>query len=320
MRADSQHVTPRPVRKSGRILLPGARKTERVLQIAALVATVAALLLTVNLLHQAIQPDARPAVSLPEVYGQYMVLTRAVTGIVLVIGWPLLLRFAARLLKLKFSRPTYFLTLLGILFGSATYAATFLPWPVLAAAPALPALLALAIIPWALRLGPRQFLGFWVLQGILALGLAAATVWGLESAATGRPLNPIRELPAIYRFAGTLAPAERSLWPVPPGPAFPVFSWPSMESYWLDNRANRAQIIVESSNRDAEKTIHVFAGGIEQPRDLSGGDYPLSTPVFVPQTGTSYRVVVTPALADGDFAQIYSLIPFSRAGPPAPGE
>lgn len=288
-------------------------RLERQLVLATLACSVLTLVLTARLLQAMLPPSAMPARTVWEMYTHYLTSTRIITGAALVAGWPAILHFSARVLRLTFPRPGYFLTLAGILLGALTYGLSFLPWPPIAAVLVLPPLCALGLFIGVLRLPPRPAISFWLLQGALALGLACGTVWGLESLATQRLLNPLQELPAICNVALNPVLGEQQLAPVPPELKFPVLRWSSSGSKWLDYRANRALIQVDlpADARDWTLSYSMSDSG-EPTATIRNEDLPATIPTFAPQPDTNYRLVLEPVDLRGAPAVVYSLLPVSR--------
>lgn len=285
---------------------------ERWLVWGALAATVAAFALSAQL---AIRIESHPegaVLGLDAVYREHLGGTRMILGAILVLAWPALLHLGARLLRLQFRRPGAFLTFLGILLGAFAYCLSFLPWPALAGALVLPPIVALALYMFVLRLTVRQACMLWLLQGTLTLAISAGAIWGLESAATGTALNPVRELPAIYE-AARQAPGERTTVHLNRDTQRYVLVWASSGSKWMDERANRVQAYVNIPAQAGAWYATVETGG-ETVAESSGQGTPASTPVFVPRPDTGYRVRIQPTPERGTGAQVVSLLRLKGTG------
>lgn len=295
--------------------LPGiaSRRTERIVVTTALLSLMTALVLTLRFVQLGIHPHLHPASSLQQVFDQYLVATRVIAGVAIVLGWPLALHLSARLMGLTFPRPSYFLTLLGILVGGIAYSTSFLPWPVLAAAPLIPAVVSLVLIPWVLQITWKRGVLLWLLQGSFVVALFITSFWGLESAASGRVLNPLKEIPIIYQYA-QLDPVEtQELWPNPSRSALPTFSWPASGSAWLDHRANRVQITVLNQERADNWTVSLVVNGVEVHDHLSEyDDNAWHSPHFIPQPDAVYRIVTRPETHVGDNVVVRGLLPLQR--------
>lgn len=314
----SIHVTPRPMHRSADQAGLDPRRSERILIAASLITMIVALALTLRLVQLAIHPHSLPASSLRDVFDQYLVPTRVITGVVVILGWPLALHLTARLMRLSFPRPSYFLTLLGVLIGGIAYNTTFLPWPALATAPLVPAVVSLALIPWFLSIAWKRGIILWAIHGTLMAGITAGCVWGLESAASGQMLNPLTELPIIYQFGHQEPTKPQKLWPNPSRPALPTFSWPATGSTWLDHRANRVKISVQNNERTDNWTVELVVDGVkvqEQPSKYYSN--PWHSPHFVPQTDAVYRIIIGPEMRPGDTADVRGLLPLQRTDAPA---
>lgn len=290
---------------------------ERRLVFMALGLMVVALALSIQLLRENTGALAAPAASLDAIYDHYLAATRIMTGALLVLGWPAVLHASARMLRLRFRRPGYFLTLAGILLGAMTYCLTFLPWPGLGAVLVLPGAAAFALFFFVLRLPLRRGIALWLVQGALALGLFTSTFWGIESLAAGHALNPAREAPAIYRFARFAALQEQQIAPDPRENAFPILVWPSTGSRWLDHRANLAQITVRAAGERAPWRIELRARGSAEPEvTAESAGASATTPVFNPRPDTGYTLsVARPGALNGDdIAKIHGLVPVNHTG------
>jgi hypothetical protein len=291
--------------------LTSSRVEERFLLLATLLVTVTAIGLSVWLLQQSLSPARLPARSLGQLFSGHLVTTRIALGMLLIAGWPLVLQGAAAVLRLRFKRPGHFLSVIGVLVGGSTYALSFIPEIGLAVALVLPPIVSVLLFHRILRLRLGASTGLCVVQFLtMALVITIAT-WGLESVATGRLLNPARELPAILFFANQPANVARQVLPLPNSNAFAPFRWRTSGSDWLDHRAN--QMLVEVSNSDRADTwnISLRAEGAEAPVDsVQDGNSPWRSTPLNPSPGVYYRISIDSKIAPGDVVQIFSLLPF----------
>lgn len=291
-----------------------ARLVERCLVVFTLLAILAALGLTAWLLRQALNPALPPASTLGQVFERNLVTTRVVVGVLLILGWPVVLRGAVGLLKIRFDRPDRFLTLLALLLGSLMYVLSFLPGSAAAASLLVPWVLSLVLFRRVIRVAWGQALRLWAAQIVALVALGTLALWGLESFATRSLLNPMRELPIIYRLAQRPAAAAQQVLPSSHGNAFPPLRWTASGSIWLDQRANQAQVEAINPSREKDWAITLQASGSESPIDHARhGSSPWRSTRFTPEPETAYMVTFDSEILAGDLLRVHSLLPM--AGP-----
>lgn len=275
-----------------------------------MLAVLAALGLTALLLRQAMNPETSPALSLGEVLQRNLVMTRVSLSVLLVVAWPLILHGAAGIFKLRFKQTDRFLTLTALFLGGLTYVMSFLPGGAAAASLLVPIAISPFLFRGLLRMGWTQVAGLWVAQ-LVSLGLLmGVALWGLESAATKRPLNPLKELPVIYRLLAAQGNSNLPLYCAADGKPFPAFHWESSGSDWIDLRANQAQVVARLDSRTEEWgiTLQDVTRGItiDRVRHSTG---PWHSVRFTPDPGINYVVTINTGTRKGDQLQIYSLRP-----------
>lgn len=314
--APAGHVTPPPRQKTRKRPAPDARFLEQGLIFTALGATLLAIGLSIQMLRAVQASDLQPAATMEAAIYFYLPATRLLAGALLLAAWPAILHLAAKMLRLRFRRPSYFLTILGAFLASLAYCLSFLPWPAGLIALVAPQLFALGFFFYGLRLSIKRGLSFWLLQGAMTCAVLAVAVWSIESAAAGQPLNPIREFPAIASNA-RLLPADAR-----PIPAFDesgrssTFIWRSSGSVWLDLRVNRAWIEVPA-DADTEKWILslVWPANNKVFLEVNGDGPPIHSGLFRPLPDVEYTIDLQPSAGGIGGATIYSLLPVAiRAG------
>jgi len=291
-----------------------SNRAERQLIFSALGFLILAMILTLHLLQSTPPPNAPPAQTLEEVYARYLVSTRVIVGVAIVALWPLILHLSARLLRLKYPRPAYFLSLLGILLGAMAYCLTFLPGTLMVSAIILPSLGALGLLILVLRLAPRHAIAMWLLQGTCLIGFMSIAVWGLESLATGQLLDPRSELLPIYQIAKNPAPREQLILPKTSDNTFPPIQWPSSGSVWLDNRANRARIEVNLASEIRTWSLVLAPAYSQEPiAVVRNGDLPATIPTFAPTPDAYYWLTLVASEESRVAAVVHSLLPVASA-------
>lgn len=277
---------------------------------ATLLVVLAALGLTAMLLKQAMDPETLPALSLGEVLQRNLVMTRVSLSVLLVVAWPLVLHGAAEFLKLRFKRTDRFLTLTALFLGGLTYVVSFLPGSGAAASLLVPVAVSPFLFHSLLRMTWGQAVGLWATQ-LVSLGLLiGGAAWGIESVATQRPLNPMKELPVIYKLLTAAKNSNPPLYCAADGKPFPAFRWESSGSDWIDLRANQAKVVAILGDRTEvwgitlqDVTRDVI---IEQVRGSSGSWH---SSTFVPGPDFSYFLSVDTGTRVNDLIKIYSLWP-----------
>lgn len=262
------------------------------------------------MLQQALTPETPPAVSLGQVFERNLFTTRIVVGVLLILGWPGVLHGAAGALGLRFKRPNRFLTLLAVLLGGLMYVLTFLPGPGAAAALAVPIVVAPGLFRGLLRMSWGHAARLCAVQ-IVALGaMLALAVWGLESIAARSPLNPLRELPVIYRLARQPAAGIQQVLPTSHGSAFPPLRWAASGSQWLDRRANQAQ--VEAINPERADGWEITLRGVGEEGAVGRarhGSNPWRSARFTPEPELPYSITIDSGVLQGDLIRVHSLLP-----------
>jgi hypothetical protein len=224
------------------------------------------------------------------------------------------LHTTARLFDIRFRRPTRFLTLIALLLGGLTYALSFMPGLLGTTSLMVPLVLAPILFRRLLRLAWGPTARLWLGQVVSLLALISLAFWGIESLATRSVLNPLHELPIIYRLAKRPELPAQHVLPAAHGSSFPGLRWRSSGSAWLDRRAN--QVLVEAINPAREKAwgISLFASGNEKPVDRTRQDgMPSRSIRFTPTPDVVYSVSVDSTLLPGDLLRVYSLLPMATS-------
>jgi hypothetical protein len=304
--------TPPASRSSTARPAASTRLVERGLVLAALLTTLASLGLTAWLLQRALNPDLTPAATLGQVFERSLVTTRVLLGIILIVGWPAMLHASVSLLKIRFQRPTRFLTLLAVLLGGLMYAFSFLPGSAAAASVLVPLALSPLLFHVLLRLAWGQTARLWAAQ-MAALGvLLSVALWGMESLATRSLLNPVRELPIIFRLAQRPPLQAQQVLPGSHGKAFPPLRWTSSGSRWLDLRANQAQVQAINPSRTTDWEVTLQAVGKDNPIDRTRhGSSPWRSSRFTPEPDVAYIVSFDSEVLPGDLIRVQSLLPMT---------
>lgn len=290
---------------------PTSRIQDRALLLSTLLVALIALGLSIWVLQQSMGPIL-PARTLGQLFSGELVTTRIALGVLLIAGWPLVLKVTVLTLGIQFKKPGHLLGVIGVLLGSATYALSFIPAP---AGPAsaifLPLLLSLALFNRILKIRLGATAALCLVQYIAMTSILAISVWGLESLATRRLLNPARELPVIMVFASQPPNVARQVLPLPQSNAFSPFRWRTSGSEWLDHRANQMVVEVSNSDRDGTWNILLRAEGSKLPVDsVVQGNSPWRSLRRNPEPGVNYQISIESNIVPGDVVQIFSLLPF----------
>jgi len=289
---------------------PSTRAVERLLLLVTLAVSLTALGASVWLLQQALNPLQLPARSLGQLFSGELVTTRIALGMLLVAGWPLVLRGSVGALNIRFKRPGHFLGAIGILLGGLTYLLSFIPGSGVAAALAIPPFVSLFLFRRVLRMRLGAATGLCIVQYLLMTILLAGATWGLESIATRRLLNPIRELPAILVYARQPPNTARQVLPIPGSAAFEPFRWRTTGSEWLDHRANHMAVEVSNSDRPSTWNLSLREEGASSPLvAVVDGESPWRSARMNPKVGVNYHLSIESGIVPGDVVQIFSLLP-----------
>lgn len=286
---------------------------ERGLTAATLLVVLTALGLTALLMQQTMNPETRPAVSIAEVLQRNLVMTRVALSVLLVIAWPLVLHGAAEALKLQFKRTDRFLTLIALLLAGLTYNLSFLPGGAAAVSVFAPAAISPFIFRSLLRMNWSQVFSLWFAQ-VITLGLLISVAfWGFESAAIQHPLNPLKELPVIYKLFGSKDNPPAKFYCAVDKDPFPVLMWESSGSDWIDLRANQAQVVAILVDRAEEWVIdlqNVTRGTrVDRARSNDSTWYSVR---FNPGPEITHAISINTNTRAGDELILYSLLPVKK--------
>ncbi len=262
--------------------------------IAVLTLLTLSVYLTARMLLFGVAAESTSAVStLWDVYNQELGVTRMLTGLFLLVFWPLALRVALALVSPPRPVPPPIALLTGLLLASLCYVGSWLPANLLFLVPLLAVAVSLTLILAVFGIGVARALTLWALHlfAVTAGVLLAVTL--LESYSLGQFFNPVTEIPAIMRYSreqkasgqpgkyelqGTRAPVESSV------------TWRSTGSQWIDRRAGKQYFTVFAADEEAGLRFEIQdAGGTKLFEDVHGRQWSTN---FEVTTGKQYRLIV----------------------------
>jgi len=196
-----------------------------------------------------------PTRSLWDLYTQELGITRILTGVLVILAWPVALRLAVSLVKQEEEvAPPALVTLTGLLLGALAYVGTWLPPHLLVLAPLLPMALSLTVIAGVFRLGLARGLSVWALQFLVVLVVAVVGFFAIEAMRLGQFFNPLSEIPAVAHYVreqgGVEVPGSHTI----PGKQAPIqqrIQWHSTGAPWLDACAGEAVFTVYTQSEEA---------------------------------------------------------------------
>lgn len=233
----------------------------------AAIATVVALLLTglylsLSMLGATGQGADTAAVrTVSELYEHQIGYSRALTGLVTVLFWPLAFYLAVLLVQSAKPVPGMLVVLAGLLMGTLAYAASFLPSPLTPLMVFLPMILSLMLVLSTFGMPVSRAVGAWAAQFGMVLVVSAATFVASESFLLKEPLNPLREavavakymgaadgesVPGSYRFPQNVAPISQNI------------IWHPTGSQWLDRRAGASSFTLMSDREGAQLKFQIY--------------------------------------------------------------
>jgi hypothetical protein len=196
-----------------------------------------------------------------ELYEFQIGYSRAVTGLVAVLFWPLAFYLTLLLVPPAKPVPGMLTTLAGLLMGSLAYAASFLPPPLTLLMVFLPMLLSLMLVLSTFGMPVGRAVGVWAVQFGMVVLVAAAAFVTSESILLKEPFNPLREAVAVAGFMGTPAgetgPGSHRF----PQDAVPVSQdivWHSTGSAWLDRRADEVSFTLKADRGGAQLKFQIY--------------------------------------------------------------
>ncbi len=235
-----------------------------------------------------------------ELYEHQIGYSRAVTGLVTIVFWPLAFYLAVLLVRPARPVPGMLTVLAGLLMGSLAYAVSFLPTPLTLLTIFLPMVLSLMLVLSTFGMSVGRAVGAWAIQFGMVLVVGAATFVASESFLLKEPLRPLREAVAVVRFLGVSGGES-----IPGSYRFPQdrvpisqdIIWHSTGSAWLDRRADTVSFTLKSDRDKAQLKFQIY--------DETGArvfDYVeerLYTRLFSVIPGKKYTVAVSGEKGDG---------------------
>ena len=233
----------------------------------AAIATVVVLLLlglylSLSMLGAAGHDAGRATVhTVAELYAHQIGQSRAITGFVTVLFWPLAFYLAVMLMQSGKPLPGMLITLSGLLMGTLAYVTSFLPHPLTSLAVFLPMILSLMLVLSTFGLSLSRAVGVWVVQFGMVLLIAAATFVASESFLLKEPLNPLREAVAVVRFMGTSAGEDvpgNFRFPQEVVPVSQDIVWHPTGSEWLDRRAGEVSFSLMADREGVPLKFQIY--------------------------------------------------------------
>lgn len=302
------HLTPSSAERSQRrisaIRQPGDERFFR----AAFALLLAALIASGYRLYANLQDGFRAPQTMGEFLEDGTFVTRAITGVLLLLLSPVVMGLA---LRLSAVRPRYSSTrvLLVAIISSAT--AFCLSWLPLYFWPAIPVVFLVAT--WALlkrgmSLTTSQTLKSWALYSAGYVAALVVLAWSLESLQARVAVNPAQVASQVRQWheKGDTKPEKIA---IPTGQQAPILTWTSSGSDWLDRRANRVQVQVSPVDRSGElpHITHFQSGRTVANGAEIDGNW-LSEP-FVPSLESPYGIFFPAGSSNATEITVYGLLP-----------
>ncbi|HEX72356.1 MAG TPA: tetratricopeptide repeat protein [Candidatus Hydrogenedentes bacterium] len=198
-----------------------------------------------------------------DVYERELAWSRILTGIAMLVAWPLALHIALKTVKPERPVPGGLVIVTGLLLALLSYVASWLPPNLLALTVLLPLAVSLTIVVAAFGLGLVRALNVWALQLVLAGVVGVGGFVAIESYQWNRVFNPFREIPAVVRFVQHQRQSEAPGVFEIPGAAAPIreeMEWQSTGSLWLDLRAGDVEFTVYAETDEAGLRFEINQG------------------------------------------------------------
>ncbi len=196
-----------------------------------------------------------------ELYERQIGYSRAITGLVTILFWPLAFFLAVLLVPSAKPVPGMLIVLAGLFMGSLAYAASFLPPPLTLLTVFLPMVLSLMLVLSTFGMPAGRAVGAWAIQFGAVLLIGTATFVASESFLLKDPLNPLREAMAVAGFVG--ASAQESIpgsyrLPQDVVPISQDIVWHPTGSDWLDRRADTVSFTLKSEREGAQLKFQIY--------------------------------------------------------------
>jgi hypothetical protein len=225
-------------------------QTVRLLMIVPALLISGAALLTLRAL---MADEPRPVYNLSDFYMIHLFLSRLIAGGAMVLIWPLALWNAMVLARPRQYIPLELILLPGISAGALLWLAAWTPPVMSIIIFCLLTAVIYFVIAGAWGMPRTKNLLVWSVQALIVVTGWCVFFLGAESIQTGIFVNPIRELPAIYRFAMDPERAEDTGAVEAPleKPGEIRAQWKSTGSPWLDKQGSHVLFQVQPERGNA---------------------------------------------------------------------
>jgi hypothetical protein len=253
--------------------------------------------------------DAEAPVSISGLFRAGLAGPRLITGIVLLVAWPIALWMALSFVTDRINGPAAILNITGVLSTALVYAASWLSPGLFLGALFCAALLTLGVIAGGLRIPVAKAVFAWAIHLVIVLVVVLVLFVGAVRYSSGIWLNPMAEFSAASAYARDHAGASSDTPTVLDAPEMPFSQrlvWHPSGSAWIDAEAGVVTFVVKSPGGSGEMKFEL--------QDETGTvffDYVRGTnftKTLGITTGKSYTVIVDGEAGMQAQVEIFSLI------------
>lgn len=251
-----------------------------------------------------------PPFSIEEVWNRVMVPARLAAGIVMLLFWPVALKLALRLFRIKSLPPEIVVYISGLLLGALVLLLLLLPMPFIFFAFAGSMLLSLFIVVFTFKTDVRLAPAVWITQFVLVWVIGFASFWMVECRRHGEWINPLVELPAVRTAYNNLPVAHPvKLIASATTPMRQKVRWRSSGSTWLDVQAEMTAFTVHPQESVPDMRFQIYQGSdLKYHEELQSRQGRTIYYPIIP--GKEYEIVIQAAEPIVVHASIQSLLPF----------
>lgn len=263
--------------------------------------------------------EGTPSVtSLSQIYDYELVPSRFAAGLAMLFFWPMILRFAVVILRIK-PRPKAIHTYIGgILLGAMALVVMLMPMPPALLVPgnAILFFMALVVSVIALQFRMGAALLLWVVHFAVMLILGFSIFWGAEMYSYGQPLNPVAEMVTLWKFPNMPNEELNTGLTRLPSTLTPIknqVQWQSSGSVWLDSKIGDVTCTIRVEDATTDLRFQIYEDGKLQFHEELGGEQNYQFIYTVsPEKQYEFRVIGS----ENQIVQVFlqSLMPFKIIG------
>lgn len=198
-----------------------------------------------------------------QIYDHVLVPSRLIMSGALILWWPVALKLALRLSRVRMMPPAILLYISGIFLGSLAATLVLMPQALIFFAFLSTLFISLLLMLLAFRLHPSVALVAWTGHIVMVWLVAACSFWLAECYHYGKMIHPLHELPILRDNLigrGVLQNTGLARLPSYITPVRQKMKWESSGSTWLDHYASVVRVTIKKESMDPTLIFKVHKG------------------------------------------------------------